>query len=247
MTIEVATLISDLNASYPAAADFLYEGDDHIRLLKSTVKATFPNVTGVVTATHTNLNRAGGPGSWILQASTSTSGSPAAVDFVNGTGGVVMDSTFDAHLLQFSGFEPSTNAELLMQISTDSGSTWTAFTSNHRAQAINIAAGTVTGAVITSSASFKLSGGRTVLAVGSTATRVAGEVSLFQNINQGTVFVVGQIFHGVTAAEEASHTFGRSSATAGLQNPVNGIRITWSTGTFASGSSLFRLYSRKVS
>lgn len=56
MTIESATYISDLNASYPASNDNQSEGDDHLRLLKSTVKATFPNVAGAVTPTHTELN-----------------------------------------------------------------------------------------------------------------------------------------------------------------------------------------------
>ena len=32
------------------------QADDHIRLIKSTVKATFPNITGAVTKTHTQLN-----------------------------------------------------------------------------------------------------------------------------------------------------------------------------------------------
>ena len=56
MTIESATVISDLNSALPAATDDVAEGDDHIRLLKSTVKATFVAVTGVVTPTHTELN-----------------------------------------------------------------------------------------------------------------------------------------------------------------------------------------------
>jgi hypothetical protein len=56
MTIESATYISDLNASFPAAGDLKSEGDDHLRLLKSTVKATFPNVAGAVSATHTQLS-----------------------------------------------------------------------------------------------------------------------------------------------------------------------------------------------
>lgn len=56
MTVETATYISDLNASYPAATDGKVEGDDHMRLLKTTIKATFPNVTGAVTPTHTELN-----------------------------------------------------------------------------------------------------------------------------------------------------------------------------------------------
>lgn len=56
MTIESATYINGLNASYPAASDPKSEGDDHLRLLKSTVKATFPNVTGAVTPTQADLN-----------------------------------------------------------------------------------------------------------------------------------------------------------------------------------------------
>ena len=32
------------------------QGDDHIRLLKSTIKNSFPNITGAMTATHTELN-----------------------------------------------------------------------------------------------------------------------------------------------------------------------------------------------
>ena len=60
MTVETATYISSLNASYPASGDPKSEGDDHIRLVKSTVKATFPNVSGAVTPTHTELNYVAG-------------------------------------------------------------------------------------------------------------------------------------------------------------------------------------------
>jgi hypothetical protein len=56
MTVESVSYISDLNASYPAAGDSRSEGDDHIRNLKTGIKATFPNVSGAVTPTHTELN-----------------------------------------------------------------------------------------------------------------------------------------------------------------------------------------------
>lgn len=56
MTVETAIYISDLNAAYPAAGDPKSEGDDHLRLLKTVTKATFPNVAGAVTPTHTELN-----------------------------------------------------------------------------------------------------------------------------------------------------------------------------------------------
>ena len=60
MTVESATYINQLDAAKPSATDLKSEGDDHIRLLKSTLQATFPNVTGAVTATHTELSRVAG-------------------------------------------------------------------------------------------------------------------------------------------------------------------------------------------
>lgn len=56
MGLETGTYIDSLNSSNPTATDAVNEGDDHIRLIKSTVKATFPNVAGAVTPTHTELN-----------------------------------------------------------------------------------------------------------------------------------------------------------------------------------------------
>lgn len=56
MALETGTYISDLNASNPTEADVRSEGDDHLRLIKATLKATFPNVTGAVSASHSELN-----------------------------------------------------------------------------------------------------------------------------------------------------------------------------------------------
>lgn len=56
MALETATFIDGLVSTNPTASDPKAQGDDHIRLLKSTIRATFPNVTGAVTPTHTELN-----------------------------------------------------------------------------------------------------------------------------------------------------------------------------------------------
>lgn len=56
MTVESATYISDLDTSLPAGGDSRAEGDNHIRLIKSALKTTFPNVNGAVTATDEQLN-----------------------------------------------------------------------------------------------------------------------------------------------------------------------------------------------
>lgn len=57
MALETATYISDLNTSNPdGSTDTVSTLDDHVKLIKSTLKTTFPNVTGAVTPTHTVLN-----------------------------------------------------------------------------------------------------------------------------------------------------------------------------------------------
>lgn len=56
MTVETATYISDLVVINPPSGDPKSEGDNHLRLLKSTIKTTFPSITGIVTKTHTELN-----------------------------------------------------------------------------------------------------------------------------------------------------------------------------------------------
>lgn len=56
MGLESGTYISDLVATNPLSSDLSSTGDDHIRLLKSLIKATFPNISGAVTPTHTELN-----------------------------------------------------------------------------------------------------------------------------------------------------------------------------------------------
>ena len=56
MGLETGTYISDLVVSNPAATDGLAQADDHLRLIKSTIKNTFPNVTGAISATDTELN-----------------------------------------------------------------------------------------------------------------------------------------------------------------------------------------------
>lgn len=56
MALETATYISDLVTTNPTSTDPKSQGDDHIRLVKSTLKTTFPNITGVVSVTHGDLN-----------------------------------------------------------------------------------------------------------------------------------------------------------------------------------------------
>jgi hypothetical protein len=56
MALESTTYIDGLVITNPTGTDPRSQGDDHLRLLKSTIRSTFPNVSGAMTATHTELN-----------------------------------------------------------------------------------------------------------------------------------------------------------------------------------------------
>lgn len=62
MGLETTTYIDGLVTTNPTGSDGKSQGDDHLRLIKSAIKNTFPNVTGAVTVTHTQLNAIGTPG-----------------------------------------------------------------------------------------------------------------------------------------------------------------------------------------
>lgn len=56
MPLETAQFINQLNEANPLGSDPIAAGDDHLRLIKSTLKNTFPNVSGAVTLTQAQLN-----------------------------------------------------------------------------------------------------------------------------------------------------------------------------------------------
>ena len=56
MALESATYIDGLVASNPVSTDPLSSADDHMRLIKATLKNTFPNITGAITADKDEIN-----------------------------------------------------------------------------------------------------------------------------------------------------------------------------------------------
>lgn len=60
MGLESATFINDLNSAWPLGTDPKSAGDDHIRRVKATLRATFPLITAAVSVTHAELNRVSG-------------------------------------------------------------------------------------------------------------------------------------------------------------------------------------------
>ena len=56
MALESASFINGLVSTNPTSSDNVGEGDNHIRLVKATILATFPNIAGAMTKSHTQLN-----------------------------------------------------------------------------------------------------------------------------------------------------------------------------------------------
>jgi hypothetical protein len=87
MALETGTYISDLVATNPAAPDGLNQADDHMRLIKSTIKTTFPNINAAVTTTPANLNNGYIPIGGIILWSGAIGAIPANWHLCDGTTG----------------------------------------------------------------------------------------------------------------------------------------------------------------
>jgi len=106
MGLETATYINGLVDTNPTSSDNANQGDNHLRLIKATLKATFPNITGAVTATHTQLNTAylplaGGTLTGALNGTAATfSGAVTGGSFVGPLTGNVTGNASTATVLQ---------------------------------------------------------------------------------------------------------------------------------------------------
>jgi len=79
MALESTTYIDGLVSTNPAGTDPRSQGDDHLRLIKSAIKTTFPSISGEVTATHVELNHLDGVTSTVATlASPALTGNPTA-------------------------------------------------------------------------------------------------------------------------------------------------------------------------
>ena len=86
MGIETFQYIDDLVETNPTSTDNVSEGDNHIRGIKTTLKNTFPNVTGAVTPTETELNYVDGVTSAIQTQIDSKSNTATTTEKTSSTG-----------------------------------------------------------------------------------------------------------------------------------------------------------------
>lgn len=95
MTVETANYISQLDPDLPTNADLESEGAAQIRTVKTAVQQSFPNISGPVTATNTDLSKVG-----VTQAATSNDTSVASTAFV---GTAILNAALSTELPAQSG------------------------------------------------------------------------------------------------------------------------------------------------
>lgn len=119
MAVETGTIISDFDVAKPAGTEPKSILDDQIKWVKSALLATFANITGAVTATHTDLNKVG-----VTQSPGDNTTAPASTAFVQAAIATV-------------------NAQTATTVAVVSGTTQTATAGSHYVLT-NVAATTVT-------------------------------------------------------------------------------------------------------
>jgi hypothetical protein len=126
MALESATYISDLVATNPTSSDPKAEGDNHVRLVKGAILATFPNVTGAMTATHTQLNTV--PNLAPIASPTFT-GVPAAPTATTGTSTTQLATTAFVAATALAGVLPGQTGNAGKFITTDgTNASWSGLT-----------------------------------------------------------------------------------------------------------------------
>jgi microcystin-dependent protein len=91
VALETFNYLNSLVATNPVVSDGLVNGDDHIRGIKSTLLATFPSITGPITATQGAINAAAAAiaaGVSLLDHSHAYNSDTSGLNFVSST---VMD------------------------------------------------------------------------------------------------------------------------------------------------------------
>jgi hypothetical protein len=232
MALETATYIDGLVATNPAASDAISTADDHLRLIKATIKATFPNISGAVTKTQAELNVPTAP--LDSPALTGTPTAPTAAPgtdttqiattaYVQGERTALLDAVYPVGSI-YTNASNSTNPGTLLGFGT-----WTAF-----------GAGRVMVGHNASDPLFdtaeETGGSKDAIVVSHTHTmQEAGSHS-----HTITIADMSQLVSGTYAATAPGNTREQSTTTAG--NHTHTISSTGSSGTNANLQPYITVY-----
>lgn len=240
MTVESASYVADLVSTNPSSTDFIYEGDDHLRLIKAAVKASFPNISGAVTLTHTAINSALLPttsGQWTMMRNVTVSGTPSTIDFVNGSNGVVISSDYDQYMIEFTNLKSTSGtAAIQLQISENAGVTFPA----------NATGGRWQSDLISGTSSLSSGSSQAYITIGNVTTPstdpgCSGTIWITRPLSADLRNVVRAFMQADTTTMVS--TMGTLASTT---NQFDAVRLTLSTSTFAGSNARVRFYGRRA-
>lgn len=249
MTVESASYIDDLVSSNPSASDYLYEGDDHIKLIKAVLLASFPNIGAAVTATAAELNTVigasgtllstGTAGQWVQLGTTGTvTGTPSVLDFINGTAGVVISSSYDMYLIDFANLKTTSGVDTLrIQVSEDTGGSFPAAAAGCYWQSDAIAAGA--SGITQGSAQGHITLGN--IAIPSSDPGASGQIRISRPLSGDLrCQMFAEMFVSTSTSIKTAGILGCTAA------QFDAIRLTLSASTFAGSNARVRFFARRV-
>lgn len=176
MGLESATYIDGLVETNPTSSDNANQGDNHLRLIKAAIKATFPNITGPVTATHTALSAA-----YLPLAGGTVSGP------ITASGGVVGNAS-TATALQtartINGVSFNGTANISFNADSVAEGTTNQYFTTARARAAISAAGDLSYNPTTGVISFSATGAPVVSVAGKTGSVTLNTADVAESTNQ---------------------------------------------------------------
>tara|TARA_R110000824_G_scaffold140275_2_gene306033 strand:- start:193 stop:1359 length:1167 start_codon:yes stop_codon:yes gene_type:complete len=208
MALETGTYLNSLVSSNPPASDNVSQGDDHLRLIKSVLKNSFPSVDSIVNAIHTGTSA----------PATSLSEGMVWVDTSGGSGN---------HLFKF--YDGSTFITLAISPETANSVDVNAGTVDGA-----IIGGTtpaaITGTTLTGNTSLALATGATVTGIddGDVAT---GSATLLSTQNAVKTYVDAQV-----SAHDLDYTDASDTGGLSVDLDTQTFKITGNTGITTAGA-----------
>lgn len=243
MSLETATYINGLVATNPVGSDPLSDADGHLRLLKSTIKTTFPNITGAVTVTQNQLNAVPNAvlkdgsvamtGPLTLPADPSSSLQAATKQYVDAAaGGVLVDGSVTTAKLASSAVTPAKVSSGTYAISI-SGNAATATSATSASSASTATTATSLSTASGSAPSYSPRAWVNFNAVGTVTVYGSGNISSITDVGVGQF-----ILNFSTALPSAAYAI---AGTSGNDGVTTGERSMTRNGTFTTSACPIRV------
>lgn len=215
--------INTLNDSYPASGDTLTEGDNHIRGIKNLIKNTFPNVTGEVTSTHTELN--------LLDGVTATTAELNILDGVTATAAEI--NYLDIATLGTGAASKAVVLDASSNYTSPGAGTWTWSASS----TVNFAGTIQIGGVAVTSSAAELNYNDITTLGTCQAGKVVTTTTPGNVITAATITTLTSTTANITTLNVPAATLnitGVTAGTLGITTPVSNVAVSGGAGVYST-------------